>query len=497
MPNYTKRAVHGAAVVGIMSVLASAIGYGLRIILAKNLAPAEFGLVYSVIALFGMIYLFQHLGLNDALTFCVSKHGITKNFGHVYNAIRYVLRLQVIVALVIGVVLASTSGWLAAHYFGNPAAQNLILIHALLLILLPFETVFQSIFQGMQMMKYYSGVNLLRIIVSIIFTVIFLKSGLGPSSVFYAYLICATLPFVLWMPLTRSRLPKMWKEFWAHRPGYSIALQSELFGFSVPVIFTAAAGVVMSYTDTMILTAFRTLDEVGLYNAAVPTASLLWVISSSLSIVTFPMVSELWHTNKHKVLQNGIESLYKYSMMLILPVALAIFAYPEFILSTLFGTAYIPATVPLRMLSLGAILYTLGRVNDAVFYGIGKPKISSKIAIIASVTNLALNLALIPRYGMIGAAAATITGFAITLVLGVRAIRNEIRFAMPIAQWIKTIAASIVFLASVWAVGSVLAWNPYLEAIVCVITGFAGYLAVLFASKALSYAEIKEIVARI
>ena len=50
MATYTKRLVRGGAFLFVMSVVAAFVSYFIRIILARNLSPAEYGLFYAVFA---------------------------------------------------------------------------------------------------------------------------------------------------------------------------------------------------------------------------------------------------------------------------------------------------------------------------------------------------------------------------------------------------------------------------------------------------------------
>lgn len=495
--NYTKKAVHGAAIVVAMSVLASILGYILRIVLAKNLSPSDFGMVYAVIAMFGSIYVFQHLGLNDALTYCVSKHNTKGTHNHIWSSLHFVMRTQKTIAIILAISLAMLADLLAVHYLNSAAARPLIYMHCILLILLPYETAFQSLFQGLQMMASYSGVNLLRISVSLISTIIFLRLGFGASSLFMAYLVCASLPFIIWTPAFARMRPELWNSYLRAPSTYSPKVRSEMMAYSLPVLASSVAAAVMSYTDTLILTGTRTLAEVGLYNAAVPTASLLWAVASSLAIVTFPMTSELYHSKKLDTLRIGIETLQKYSMMIILPMAVTIFAYPEFILGILFGPSYVGAATTLQALALAAVIYSLAKVNDSIAMGIGKTKICFKAAMTSAAVNLILNILLIPRYGMIGAAIAVLCGFITSYAISTYLLRRIVRYKIPLLIWAKTAISVLIFYGSIKAIQTTLKADDYTIAAISLICGTLAYILMLFMLRVIHITEIKDLAARI
>ncbi|MBI4448901.1 flippase [Candidatus Woesearchaeota archaeon] len=491
--NYTKKAVSGAFVVMTLSVGASLFGYLLRLVLARSLTPHEFGLVYAVIALFGLIYVFQHCGLNEALVWWVARMRARTDIARIKAASFFVVQFQIITALVICAILILSGGFLANSYFGDPAAYGLIVLHSVFLVLLPFETGFQSVFQGLHRMLLYGGVNLVRVAIVLGSTAILLGYGFGVTAVFWAYIVGATIPMVFWIPVLGKIVPG----FWRIRRKIDAALPRKLFSFGLPVIFTSVAHMVMSYTDTLMLTASRTLEEVGYYNAATPTAGMLWVFSASIAIVTFPMTTELWEKKKIVQIKRGVEALYKYVVIAIVPLALVMVAYPDLILGTLFGAQYAEGAVVLQVLSLGSVMYAIVRVNDAIFSGMGKPRMSSKIALAGSIVNLALNMLLIPVYGMIGAAMSTVVGFGVMFVWGLVRIRGAVIFSLPIRSWVVTGIAALAFLGVVSQLKDFLSWNPFGEAVACLLAGSLAYALCLLAGRAITINELVHLKKRI
>jgi len=59
---------------------------------------------------------------------------------------------------------------------------------------------------------------------------------------------------------------------------------------------------------------FRTTSEVGIYNVALPSALIVLKLSVSLSLVIFPISSELWVKGEKKKLLKGLELMQKYGV---------------------------------------------------------------------------------------------------------------------------------------------------------------------------------------
>ena len=77
--SYTRRAFLGFVWITAGAVVANLFGYLLRLLLARNLTLAEYGLVYSLIALFGLAAVFNQLGLTEAITRYISKYTVSND----------------------------------------------------------------------------------------------------------------------------------------------------------------------------------------------------------------------------------------------------------------------------------------------------------------------------------------------------------------------------------------------------------------------------------
>lgn len=494
MTSFARRAFHGAVAVILLGMAANFLAYVLRLILARSLPKEDFGLFYAVVALVGLLYIATHLGLNDALTRFISAARVKDDLPSIKSAVYAVMLIQMSLAVVVVGVIAVLAQWISGSYFNHPSAALVLLVQSSGMLLLPFETLFLSIFQGYQEMGWYGSVNLARMASVVVFTVIFLWLGLGVVSPALAYLSWYFVAIAVYTPVVFRRL----------LPGFFDAdyritkdLVRGLFAFGLPVIFSSVAGVVVAYTDTLSLTWLRSLEEVAVYNVALPTASVLWFFSAGLAIVLFPITSELWERRYHEHLKDGIELVYRYAFMLIAPLALALSVFPEVVIATLFGPGFESGAPILRLLSIGAILFTFGRVNEAFFSGLGVPKVNFRIVCAGAIVNLALNLALVPRFGMMGAAIATVACFGVIFGMGLINLKGRIDFRIPWMGWLKIAVSGAVFMAVLSWLKAVLPLPIWPRIIVGTLLSFGVYVICLLALRALTLNEVRTQLSRV
>ncbi|MBU1644184.1 MAG: flippase, partial [Nanoarchaeota archaeon] len=410
--NYTKKAIKGTSIIFVLSIFSALFAYLLRILLARNLTVAEYGALYAIMALFGLFSIFQSLGLGEGLTKYVAEFETKKRLDKIKSSIIIVFSLQFFSTILLGLIFIFLSNFIAKYYFHDLSMSIYIKVYAISIMLSPLLNIFKAIFSGFQRMFFFSLLDLLQVVAVLIFSFVLLKLGLGLMAPFLAYVLLYTISILFYFIFIKKVFPSFWKIKYA----FDYGLVKRLIKFGTAVILASAAGLVFGYTDTFLITLLRPLEEVGIYNASFPTAKMLWGLSGALTLILFPLTSELWAKQDSLRIQDGIRLLYKFSLISILPVSFLFIVFPETILTFLFSSSYVAGANVLRILAFGTVIFTLSQVNNSVLMGIGKPKSVSKIMLFAAGFNLVGNLVLIPTYGISGAAVSTVVSFLIVLI---------------------------------------------------------------------------------
>jgi O-antigen/teichoic acid export membrane protein len=180
------------------------------------------------------------------------------------------------------------------------------------------------------------------------------------------------------------------------------------------------------WIDTFSLGYLKTATEVGVYNAAVPIALLLFVIPEIFMQLFFPLISKEYGRNNKVLIEQLSKQVTKWILIANLPIFILLFLFPGAALNLLFGSQFLGAEMSLRILILSAILTTTFIVSQQLLSMTGKSKIILINMVIAAVINLVLNQFLIPiktlgvidnATGVNGAAVATLISNIIFLTL--------------------------------------------------------------------------------
>jgi O-antigen/teichoic acid export membrane protein len=208
----------------------------------------------------------------------------------------------------------------------------------------------------------------------------------------------------------------------------------------------------MGWTDTLMLGYFSSSGEVGIYNAALPTAQLIRAIPGAFATIFFPVVSELYARNKIDDLRTTYSAVTKWMVSLIFPAFLLVLLFPQQVIGILFGADYVAGATALWILVLG---FTVGAVlgpASAILQTYGRTKTLMATSYIGAAINFLLNFLLIPIYGVNGAAIATAVSLALLYILNFLFARRVAKIQPFRLSYLKIIIASLLSVSIVYAI---------------------------------------------
>jgi O-antigen/teichoic acid export membrane protein len=132
------------------------------------------------------------------------------------------------------------------------------------------------------------------------------------------------------------------------------------------------------------------------------------VIPLAIQRITYPATSEYWSKQDYTSLNMMITKVLKYTSLLLVFAGLGVFFFSEGMMTTLFKKDFASSVIPLQVLLIGTVIRgCIAQPIGASLTGIGRPDLILKISGFIMITNVALNILLIPRIGITGAAIAT------------------------------------------------------------------------------------------
>lgn len=255
-----------------------------------------------------------------------------------------------------------------------------------------------------------------------------------------------------------------------------------LLGFSLPAALAATVGLLVSWTDLVIVGIFLSDTETGVYQAAAQVSIVLALVLASSNTVFTPLVASLMSEGREK----EIDLLFKISTLctvyLSLPVFLVLVLAPETVLGALFDDRYLSGTRSLFFLAFGQMAnVATGAVGYLLILG-GRQRAWLAASSAALALNVILNVVLIPRFGLVGAAVATAVSLTSLFSVGLFLVRRRLGFWPYDRRYYKVLLS---LAAAVPVVLAAVRWSP--------LDGVAN-LAVLFLSSGLVFVAVLAII---
>lgn len=187
--------------------------------------------------------------------------------------------------------------------------------------------------------------------------------------------------------------------------------RTELLAFSVPLMVTAAMNLVFQSADTFLLGYLSTTGTVGVYNVVYPLANLLLISLTAFTFIFMPTISGYHAEGRRDRMERTYQLVTKWILFATLPLALAFAAFPRTVIGYTFGFEYAAGAPALALLALGFFVHVVAGPSGDALMAMGRSRLMMAITVTVAVVNVGLNLALIPRNPLLGAAAATTVGF--------------------------------------------------------------------------------------
>lgn len=359
--------------------------------LARRLGKDDFGvfsfglafaLIVAVIADFGLNYLF------------VREISRNKNLASKYLFNGIVVKIFLSIATVF---LAYLFLDLMGYSYEVKTVAYIMLFFTLMQ---SFTELNYAIFRAFERMYYEMGIKISRMLILIVAISYLLRNDYGLVASTLAFPLTELVIFTISTWLVYRRFTKISFEF-DYNFSKRILKESSLFFFSI--VFTT----LYMYVGQIMISKLRSTTEVGVYSAAANIVTALFLIPLIYGNSIYPVISRFYITSK-KSLKFAYEKSFKYMFIIGLPIASGLYFLSDDIVLLLYGKEYMVSATILSILSGYLFLKFLNPVTGFTLMAINKQGTRLFSQGMAAIINIILNLILIPIFGIVGAAFATL-----------------------------------------------------------------------------------------
>jgi O-antigen/teichoic acid export membrane protein len=409
-------------------------------LLVRVLSQPEYGVFASVMALFGIIELVSKVGLFDSVRKHVAEHPLgSREQGEMAVASVLIAIGYGGVATLGGVILVYVPSPLSGEY----ATYFLVLVSAV--VASNVFAVSRGVFYGRQQEGVSAKIAVFRRLTYSALGLVLAYIGLGVFGVFLGYTVAIYASAIVGGGLVYRTLDiDITRSLAALRKhGRKIAVYGGIQATG------GVASLLLYKTDILLVDFFRASAETALYKAALTPAELIWFVPSVIQAALLQNASDHWSNGRIAAINENVKTGLKYAFLALTLFAVGLFALAREFLAVYFGSTYGASAFSLRVLLVGTFFFGLSRILVPVLQGTGWIKYTESVAIVALGVNIGLNVLLIPRYGIRGAATATAISYCF-IFLGTLLVWLATDFELPSRGTIARLCASLAVFALVY-----------------------------------------------
>lgn len=201
---------------------------------------------------------------------------------------------------------------------------------------------------------------------------------------------------------------------------------------------------IINFSDRFFITHFLGLVQTGIYSSSSALTGLITLIYFPISMVLSPLLSRLWHENRLGIMKSYLEFSTKIFLMLAIPATVGLTILSQPLLRLLTTKEFLAGRELVFLLSTCIIFVGLYQIEINVIYLLNRINNLLYICVAAVIFGMVLNIILIPRIGIIGAAISDVSVFAILASIVITWTGKSIGLIVDLKFLIKVILAAVL-----------------------------------------------------
>lgn len=380
---------------GLGEMLNKAFGFVLIPVYTRHLTTDDYGILQLLLLSSNIFVVMLQMGLGSAI-FKFILYNEKVNLSTAYST---AFSLIVVCSTLLTLPVLFIPRILSELLTGSPEHALIIQILALSMIFRNFAIIPLAKLRIEEKSTHYSILSSSKFLLQLIMTLVFvIHLQKGIQGIIMAEMITSLLFCIVFMMVIFPSL----------RLTFSLSYVKDMLRFGLPLVPAALAMFILNMSDRYFLRYYGTLEDVGLYSLGYRFAMIMSLIVSAFQ--------QAWGAGMFKIANEPIAKEifakgFTHFVLLLSFVGLAVSIFAKDILSVMATERFLAGykIVPFVLfayLFFGIYYYTSAGLNITK-----KTKYQPIVVGMAAALNIGLNYALIPHYGMVGAAAATLISF--------------------------------------------------------------------------------------
>lgn len=399
-PALLRKLVKSSGVYALSSVAVPLIGLVLSPFLTNHLSLSDYGALAITNTAIGLAVGLTQMNLASAVVRAYIYDYSTEQDRS--DIIATAAALLGLVAVPFAAIVAFLAPQLASFLFGRPGFGLAVALAGGVVLFQNLTVPGLSLLRSQNRPLPYSLLSLANLLVTL-FSTLFLVGVLNEGIVGaiignglgYACIVVCTLPGIFWRKGLKIRLD----------------IARSMLAYGLPLILNFISYWILQLLDRYLLSLYASLAETAKYTVAYTLGSVLSVLVINPFMLAWPTI--MFSTAKRKDAQLVFKDIFRWLSMVLLFAAFLLSFAATVILDWLFPASYHSAADVIPFVAGALVFYG---VYFIFMVGANVRRMTWLAAVfmtIAAVVNVGLNLIFIPAYGTVGAAVATLIGYAV------------------------------------------------------------------------------------
>lgn len=219
---------------------------------------------------------------------------------------------------------------------------------------------------------------------------------------------------------------------------------------------------IYSWIDVLIIGIFLSSSAVAAYELAWRVAGVIMLLPRAIGIAIFPQFSDWAASGSLEKVENSLPTAFFGALFLVIPAIGGVYVLSEQLMNIIFGPEFVIASGALVVLTIGKIPEALNGISGRAISGLDKPRYSAIAGTVLVIINVVLNVILIsylarigPKFGLIGAAIATVTSLLLTLFVSLYFLSRFISIRFPVSEIGISCLATVIMTITVYFVTTI------------------------------------------
>ena len=411
------------------------------IVLGRILGPSLYGMLNIPVPYIQIFTIFSNIGFNAALVTLIPGH-LQKGRGDAAHMIyRAALVMTVSLAALWAILLVAAAPWISERLAHQPDAVDPIMFYALIIPFMALNALYAAVYLGVQRGKLRAKITAMHGLLNVTLPIVAALVWRGQVlPVIGGFLSAELFGAILFLALFhRKVLPGFGRATGSLQTSMSLIWRTGFLFF-----FANLGWNMINSIDRLMVKFYLPVDQYGFYSMASLVITALSIVASTTGTALIPSLTVARAKGDWALYNRQVQNTSRITFMALVPVVAMIYVTSRDVFGLVLPD-FLPSVAVVNILVFIGFVDIFCRVAWASLVAHGKGGLAAIAYITAAAWNILCNWILIPRYGIEGAAVATLTSFALLAILLQAMMKSTSGTRVRFASLLHPLVLSLVF----------------------------------------------------